>query len=279
MPPRRVIVTGASSGLGQAIATCLHRSGFTVFGTSRAPAQEKAPAGYAMLAMDVTDEASVAQAIDAVVARAGGLDAVISNAGMGIAGSLEETSVAEAQRQFDTNFFGNHRVVRAALPHLRRQPLAHLVMIGSIAGLIGVPFQGMYSATKFALEGYCEALRLELRGGPVKASLLEPGDFATGFTSARQRIAAATPDSPYHTAFEGALRVIEREERDGADPALMGEAVLALLADTDPPVRRAVTGPAQAGLGRIKQEMSEAALEQMLADWFSGDGAASLPQA
>jgi len=189
---------------------------------------------------------------------------------MGIAGSLEETTVDEARLQFDTNFFGNHRVVRAALPYLRKSDPAHIVVVGSIAGLIGVPFQGMYSASKFALEGYCEALRLELRHTPVRISVLEPGDFATGFTSSRLKIAAAGPLSPYQAAFEQAMMVIEREERGGADPILAGQAVFKILENPNPPIRQAVTGEAQAGLERAKTDFTPEQLEQMLANWFSG---------
>lgn len=271
---RRVIVTGASSGLGLAIANYLHGQGYKVFRTTRKGVSGANPHGaFDLIQMDVTDEASVEAAIVGVVERAGGLDAIVSNAGMGIAGSLEETTIEEARLQFDTNFFGNHRVVRTALPHLRGSDASHIVVVGSIAGLIGVPFQGMYSATKFALEGYCEALRLELRNTSIRVSILEPGDFATGFTSSRLKVAAAGPQSPYHEAFEQAMTVIEREERGGADPILAGQAVFKLLESQSPPVRLAVTGEAQAGLERVKADFTPDQLEQMLADWFSGRSA------
>lgn len=220
--------------------------------------------------MDVTDEASVERAVEEVVAREGRLDAVISNAGMGIVGSIEETSDAEAFAQFDTNFFGNHRVVRAALPHLRAREKAHLVVIGSLAGLVGLPFQGFYSATKFALEGYCETLRMELRHSAVRVAILEPGDFATGFTSARAKIAAASPHSPYAAAFDCALRVIEESEAAGADPLLLAHAVAETLELGRPPLRRAIVGPAQEEMARAKYDMAPDDLENMLADWFEG---------
>lgn len=121
---------------------------------------------------------------------------MVSNAGMGFGGALEDTSSEEAFAQFQTNFFGNHRVCRAALPHLRARERAHIVVVGSIAGLIAVPFQGMYSAAKFALEGYCEALRMELRLSTVRVAIVQPGDFATGFTAARQLTAESGKTPP-----------------------------------------------------------------------------------
>jgi NAD(P)-dependent dehydrogenase (short-subunit alcohol dehydrogenase family) len=266
---RVVLVTGASSGFGLAIARALTAAGWRVYGASRRAVDGPSPDGaFEALRLDVDDDLSVARAIEALIAREGGLDAVVSNAGMGVAGSLEDTSSEEAIAQFQTNVFGNHRVCRAALPHLRARERSHIVVIGSLAGLFGIPFQGMYSASKFALEGYCEALRIELRRSPVRVSILEPGDFATGFTAARRLAAASGPGSIYHAAFTKALRVIERDETGGGDPALLGEAVRAILDMDDPPLRRAVCGPAQAGMETLKQDMTPEKLEAMLADHF-----------
>lgn len=180
---RVALVTGASSGFGLFIANDLHAAGYRVYGASRR-AVGGPDGGFQAIAMDVDDDASVAAGVGAIVAREGRLDVLVSNAGIGIAGSLEDTTTQEAKAQFETNFFGNHRVCRAALPHLRAQESSHIVVIGSLAGLFGIPFQGMYSASKFALEGYCESLRIELRHTGVRVAIVEPGDFATGFTAA-----------------------------------------------------------------------------------------------
>lgn len=267
--PRVVLVTGASSGFGLSIASDLASAGYRVYGTSRSADGETNPHGhFELIRMDVDDDDSVARGIEALIAREGVLDAVVSNAGIGVAGALEDTSSAEAMVQFQTNFFGNHRVCRAALPHLRARGRSHIVVIGSLAGLLGIPFQGMYSATKFALEGYCEALRIELRQTPVRVSILEPGDFATGFTAARQIAAASGPGSSYHAAFSRALEVIEKDEIEGADPVLLSQAVRSILDMGDPPVRLAVTSPAQAGFATAKQHIPAADLEAMLAKHF-----------
>ncbi|TAJ71839.1 MAG: SDR family oxidoreductase [Phenylobacterium sp.] len=262
---RVVLVTGASAGFGRAIAEHLTGHGYKVYGASRQP-QPGGP--FPMIAMDVDNDASVSAGVAEVIAREGRLDAVIGNAGMGIAGALEDTTCEEGLAQFQTNFFGNHRLVRAALPHLRRQDLAHIIIVGSLAGLVGIPFQGMYAASKFALEGYVEALRLELRGGPVRVTVLEPGDFATGFTSSRQKVAASGEGSLYKAAFDRAMAIIDADERDGADPAAIGPVVREVLEDPKPPVRRAVVGPKQEGVETAKRDLSPDDLEDMIADHF-----------
>jgi len=265
---RVVLVTGASSGFGRSICEHLAAKGYRVYGASR---RTQPPGGpFPFVEMDVDREESVAAAITEVVAREGRLDAVVGNAGMGIAGALEDTSYEEAFAQFQTNFFGNHRLCRAALPHLRQRTLAHIVIVGSLAGIVGIPFQGMYAASKFALEGYCEALRIELRGSPVRVTVLEPGDFATGFTSARTAVAASGAGSLYQAAFGRALATIEADERSGADPALLSRVVQQVLEDAHPPVRRAVVGPKQAGLETAKQDLSPDDLEAMIAEHYLG---------
>lgn len=262
---RVALVTGASSGFGRVIAADLHAAGWRVYGASRRASPGD---GFEPIAMDVDDDASVEAGVAAVLKREGRLDAVVCNAGMGIAGAIEETTTEEAKQQFETNFFGVHRVCRAALPHLRARPLGHIVVIGSIAGVFGIPFQGFYSASKFALEGYCESLRIELRGTSVKVTVVEPGDFATGFTAARRTIAARGPSSPYHAAFEHALTVIENDEATGADPALIGPAVRQLLEMDAPPVRLVVGSEDQKAMTDAKAKVPAETFEGWIARHF-----------
>lgn len=261
-----VLVTGASSGLGRSLAEHLHREGYRVYGTSRRADGKTNPFGdYSLVQMDVDDDGSVAAGVQAVIAREGLIDAVICNAGMGLAGSIEDTTVEEALAQFQTNFFGVHRVCRAVLPHLRGRPRSSLIVIGSIAGQFGLPFQGFYSASKHALEGYCESLRMELRRTPVRVSIVEPGSFATNFSSGRKFIAAVSAATFYQDAFKRALAQMEKEEREErADVQLLCDAVEGLLEMAEPPARIAVGDEAEISMATKKHEFGPGELEKIL---------------
>jgi NAD(P)-dependent dehydrogenase (short-subunit alcohol dehydrogenase family) len=187
--------------------------------------------------MDVTDTVSVKTGIEAILQTAGRLDVVVCNAGYGLAGAVEDSSVGEAKRQFETNFFGAWRVCRAVLPILRRQGGGTIVLMGSLAGLMGVPFQAAYSASKFALEGMAEALRMEVRPWGIRVVLIEPGDFCTGFTRNRVRARAAGHGSPYAAAFQRALAVMEADERNGPGPDEVAHLLARIIAHPSPRLR------------------------------------------
>jgi NAD(P)-dependent dehydrogenase (short-subunit alcohol dehydrogenase family) len=240
MAARVVLVTGASSGIGRVCATWLAAHGDIVWGASRR-ARECGP-GVAPIALDVDDDASLARAIDRIVSESGHIDAVINNAGFGLAGAIEDTSTAEAHAQFETNVFGVLRVCRAVLPHMRARGRGRIVVVGSIAGRIAVPFQGIYSASKFALEGLTEALRHELVPHGIAVSLVEPGDFRTGFTDARRMVAASGPTSGYHARCSAAVEIMTRDERTAPAPDRIGPLVGAIL-DARAPRLRYTTGP------------------------------------
>jgi NAD(P)-dependent dehydrogenase (short-subunit alcohol dehydrogenase family) len=161
------LVTGASSGIGRAIVQLLAGQGMRVFGTSRSPDAE-------LIRLDVTDDASVTQAVQSVLQGTDHLDVLVNNAGYALVGALEETSIAEAQAQFDTNLFGVLRMIRAVLPAMRRQGSGRIVNISSVAGIVPLPFQGIYAASKHALEGYTETLDHEVRQFGIRAALIEP---------------------------------------------------------------------------------------------------------
>jgi NAD(P)-dependent dehydrogenase (short-subunit alcohol dehydrogenase family) len=234
--PLVVLVTGASSGFGLAIATRLAADGHRVFGTVRTPGPRPAQ-GFATLRLDVTLDESVASGIEEVIRLAGGIDAVVNNAGMGIAGAIEDTTIEEARAQFDTNFFGTHRVCRAVLPHLRARGRGHIINMSSLAGHVPLPFQGFYSATKFAIEAYSEALRMELRPFGISVSMIEPGDFATGFTVNRRMTMASTPASPYHGPCQEAIARMARDEQSNPDLSPVVDAVRSILAARQPALR------------------------------------------
>lgn len=242
-----IVVTGASSGIGNAIATLLAKRGHRVYGACRNPAAHKKSADefFDLVAMDVNESSSVDAAFATILEKEKRIDALVCCAGMGIAGSIEETSIEEAKAQFETNFFGTLRTIKAVLPHFRALRTGRIVVLSSIAGRLGIPFQSLYSSTKFALEGMVEALRMELHEFGVKVCLVEPGDYRTGFTAARKLAAAyvaAGKDSPYHGNHEAAIGQQEHDEKAGHDPFEVARLVEGLLSSRDLAVRYSV-GP------------------------------------
>ncbi len=235
MKKKVVLITGASSGIGWACARHLTHLNYTVVGASR-----RASAGqtWTSIEMDVDDDQSVSVGVERVVAEFGGLDAVITCAGWGLAGAIEQTPIDAARAQIETNFFGTIRAVVAALPSLRARN-GNVIIMGSIGGTIGIPFQAYYSASKFALEGWAEALAWEVGPHGVKVTVVEPGNFHTSFTDRRMTV-MVSGDDPYGAARAKAIEVMERDELAGADPASVAKLVGRILASNRAPRRRTV---------------------------------------
>src|SRR4030095_5092951 len=171
---RVVLITGASSGVGQSTARLLVQRNYKVFGTSRNPGHAESIPAVEMLALDIRRDDSIAECVKTVFSRAGRLDVLVNNAGYELAGALEELSLNEAQSQFETNFFGVVRMIKAVLPLMRQQRHGQIINVGSLSGLTSIPFLGIYSASKFAVEGFTEALRHEVKPFNIHVSLIEP---------------------------------------------------------------------------------------------------------
>ncbi|HEY5265651.1 MAG TPA: SDR family NAD(P)-dependent oxidoreductase [Acidimicrobiales bacterium] len=180
-----ILLTGASAGIGRECANHLSTSGWNVLGASRRGTSDGPWQG---LQMDVDDDSSVESAFERVDSEHGELNAVLACAGWGLAGAAELTSIEDAMAQFNTNFWGAVRVVNAALPRLRERRGGHVVLMSSIGGILGIPYQAFYSASKFALEGYAESLAYEVAPFNIHVTLVEPGNFKTGFTAARKKV-------------------------------------------------------------------------------------------
>lgn len=250
MDRKVILITGASTGIGRACADLLHQTGWLVVGTSR-----RAPTdiGWQHLRMDVDDDASVAAVVGSVLEEHGRIDAVILSAGWGLAGAAEQTPLVEAKAQLETNFWGAVRVTNEVLPIFRRQGGGRLVFMSSIGGLIALPFQSFYSASKFALEGYAESLAYEVAPYKVKVTLVEPGNFATSFSDSRRGVPSPSSD-PYQTAREKAIESMEHDERRGADPVDVAKLVETVLASAKPP-RRVSVGKLNERVGLLAKRL------------------------
>ena len=175
------LVTGASSGIGQATAELLAKAGYTVYGTSRRGG-DAIGRSFQMLPLDVTSDESVAGAVRQLMQQEGRIDLLVNNAGFGVApAGAEESSIEQAQSIFDTNFFGIVRMTRAVVPHMRNQGAGRIINIGSVLGLLPMPYGSTYAATKHAIEGYSESLDHELRTRGIRVSVIEPAYTKTPF--------------------------------------------------------------------------------------------------
>jgi NAD(P)-dependent dehydrogenase (short-subunit alcohol dehydrogenase family) len=230
-----VLVTGASSGIGQAIARHLAARGWRVFGTSRR--ETTGFDGVDMLPMDVDDDDSVTRAVSAIAEKTGRLDAVVNNAGWALMGPVEDTSIAEARAQMETNFFGVLRVCRAALPVMREQRSGHIVNISSLGGIFGIPFSGIYSASKFAVEGLSESLRLETRRFGIRVVLIEPGDTRSQLPLRRRTAQPVRHASAYQEIFDRFQAKQAQDEAKAPPPDAVAVLVERILRDPRPAMR------------------------------------------
>lgn len=242
-----VLVTGASSGIGKTCAEYLAGRGMTVYGASRS-LQNSDMGAYHTLRMDVTDDASVRHGVQQILGRHGRIDVVINCAGYGIAGAVEETDPQEAIAQFNTNFFGVHRVCRAVVPIMRQSRSGVIINVSSLAGLLAVPFQAFYSASKFAMEGMTEALRMEVRPFGIRVALIEPGDFKSEFPANRVSTVDSLKSGVYRELLERCVGVMREEEKNGKAPVPVARLAERIIHDPSPRLRYTV-GPFGERLG------------------------------
>lgn len=232
-----ILVTGASSGIGAAIAERLVKAGHRVYGTGRSAAGETL-GGVRMLPLDVRDEASVRACVDQLLAAEGHLDVLVNNAGFLVAGAIEEIAIEQAVAQFDTNFFGLARMVNAVLPSMRERRQGKIINISSLAGMVPVPFWGYYNASKFAVEGYSETLRMELDPLGIRVAMVEPGAIKTPFYAQPASTTALAVYSPWR---DRALRTMSGFEQKAPGPEVVAAKVARLVEQRRPRLRNRVT--------------------------------------
>lgn len=266
------LVTGASSGIGQACADRLAGLGFRVYGTSRQSGFR--PVSFEPLVMDVTDDDSVERGVAGVLRQHGRIDCVVNSAGYGLGGSIEDTSIEEARLQLDVNLLGVMRVCRAVLPSMRRQRSGVIINISSLGGLFGLPFQGLYSASKFALEGLSESLRLETRTFGIRVVLVEPGDVQTAITSNRVLARAALEGSPYRDTFQRVLGIVGKDEAHGVSPSEVAAVVARIAGSRRPRLRYTVGHPSQRLMALLKRTLPWSMCERLLQSHYGAATAA-----
>jgi len=230
-----VFVTGASSGIGKSTAEYLSQLGYIVYGTSRRPEAYPEPEHFTMLKMDVRNEASVKDTVEVIILKEGRIDVLVNNAGYGIGAAIEDSTPKMAEEQVDTNFFGVYRVQHYVLKQMKTQKSGLIINMSSIGGVIGLPYQGLYSASKFAIEGMTEALYKEFKNRNIRVCMIEPGDFKTGFTASRENVKCE------NTQLENAREVIEHDEQSGKSPVLIAK-LIAKIINKKTPKLRYVTG-------------------------------------
>ena len=233
-----IIVTGASSGFGKAIAERLAVAGHKVYGICRRAMGETT--GIIYLQGDVRDSRRMAELVEEVYAREGRIDVLVNNAGMGIGGAIELATEEEYRTQVETNFYGCVNVCQRVLPYMRQQRAGKIINLSSIGGVMGLPYQGFYSASKFAIEGFSEALSAEVKGFGIQVSMVEPGDFATNFTASRRNSEATLKDPEYGPIFSRSLSLIEKEENGGLKPEKLAKTVEKIINARRPRLRYVV---------------------------------------
>src|SRR3954451_5661572 len=258
---RVALVTGASSGIGEAAARALVEAGFTVYGTSRRAVAGEERDGVVFLPLDVTDDDSVAGAVREVLDRSGRIDVLVNNAGLGIAGAAEESSIEQAHALFDTNVFGSIRMTRAVLPQMREQRSGRIINISSVLGLVPAPFGALYAATKHAIEGYSESLDHEVREHGIRVLLVEPAYTRTSFDS--NAIPADEPLPVYARRREVFDAILADAIKGGDEPSVVAEAIVAAATDSRPKLRYQA-GPVARRVAKLRRYAPSAAFDKQI---------------
>jgi len=237
-----VIITGASAGMGATTAKYLSDRGYHVYGASRRAETGREKDGFIELKMDVTDETSVQQAIHFVIDKEGKIDALVNNAGLGLIGSIEDTSDAEAKAIFETNVFGLMNVSRSVLPHMREAQSGYIINISSIAGRMGLPYRGIYSATKASVLMITEATSSEVRQFGIHVCSILPGDFKTSVNENRNVVQNASK-SVYSQTTQALNNQVNEEVDHSSDPIIIARKVEQILRTAKPKMQYMVAQP------------------------------------
>lgn len=266
MSKKVVFITGASSGIGKAIAEYLQAKNYSVYGTSRNP--DKYPdSKINLLALDVTDSDSIQKAVNQLLEKENRIDVLINNAGAGITGALEEIPISEIKRNFETNLFGPIEIIKAVLPQMRKQKSGLVINITSIAGYMGLPYRSVYSASKGALELITEALRMEVKQFGIEITNAAPGDFATNIAQGRYH-APLIKGSDYEQSYGKTLELMNSHVDSGSNPIEMAKVVHKIINTEKPKIHYKVGMPLQKFSIVLKRILPDKMYEKMLMNHY-----------
>lgn len=261
-----VLITGASSGIGKSIGEFLTEKGFIVYGTSRNP-ENYLKSKFELLSLDVRNPETIRLAIDHIIKKTGSIDVVINNAGVGITGPIEEIPLLEIKNNFETNFFGPISVIQAVMPQMRKQKFGLIINISSIAGYMGLPFRGVYSASKGALELVTESLNMEVKPFGINITTVAPGDFATNIASGRFH-APIIEGSDYEKIYGDNLKTMNDHVNSGGNPLEMAKAIYKIIQAPKPKIHYKVGTFMQKFSIVLKRILPDKIYEKMLMNHY-----------
>lgn len=263
MQQKVVLITGGSSGIGKSICLYLQSKGLKVYGTTRNLHKHPDFNSFELLELEVSDPQSIHSAVQKVISKEGRIDVLVNNAGVGITGPIEETPDVEIAKAFDINFNGPLRLTKAVLPQMRRQKSGLIINITSIAGAMGLPYRGIYSATKGALDIVSEAMRMEVKGFGIRITTIAPGDFATNIAAGRYH-APIDSQSPYSLPYGKTLKMINDDVDMAGDPIEVAKKVYAVIHIAKPKVHYKVGDFTQKLSTILKRILPDKIFEKLL---------------
>lgn len=267
MEQKVVLITGGSSGIGKSIGKFLTLNGYKVYGTTRSLGKYPNFDDFDLLELDVRDADTIQKAVTQLLDKEGRLDVLINNAGVGITGPMEETPHEEIQKNFDTNFHGPLHMIKSVLPQMREQGNGLIINITSIAGSMGLPYRGIYSASKGALAIATEALRMEIKDFGIHMTDLAPGDFATNIAAGRYH-APVLENSPYSNAYSKTLKLINDDVSGANDPIQVAHCVLKIITTKKPRVHYKVGSFMQKFSLTLKKILPDKVYEKLLLNHY-----------
>ncbi|MEW2922269.1 SDR family oxidoreductase [Muricauda sp. ANG21] len=267
MDKKVVLITGGSSGIGKSIGKFLTSKGYVVYGTTRNPNNYPDFDEFPLVQLDVKDVKSIQKAVSHIVSKEGRLDVLVNNAGVGITGPIEETPHEEILNVFETNLHGPVHMMKAVLPQMRKQGGGAIINITSIAGYMGLPFRGFYSATKGALGLITEALRMETKDFGVIVTNVAPGDFVTNIAAGRYH-APVLDGSPYEDKYAQTIDAINNDVDGGGDPIKVAEAVFKIINQKQPKVHNPVGAFLQKFSLTLKKILPDKVYEKLLINHY-----------